>query len=483
MKIQRRRDRKLNNAGMSLVEIVVAMFILAAVTAVILSVFVYSIRLNSRSRTRQQTTAAAQTVMENFKAYSVQEIGEQFVAGNFAGNSAVTLQMEDPANPGTPLSAPVPGGNTNFQILGMQYQNERYDVKIELTGHDLDSPHGRMADMQTFIYENRTAENSAAYVGDLYMDADALSQIADVVAGLWTDAENDEEAATPAPGPTSEPSGDPDPSETPAPAADHSGSEVDLSQIVITQRVITFTIKKDAADCVVEVGCKYYYGGNDYQYGVTETGTPKKFHIDSDIYEIELDGDITKEIFRQPMDGDKVPLENLVIYYYPAYKNHTSVKVQADKIEVDVESSIPNEHEIKCYIYKQKNMYISDIQVSKAELASYRLELDLDTNVKVYDDNLDTILGSPTSIYTYDVAGTMTNRYHGIGYAAEKMGYPSPGTTPSPAMPTVTMPTAMPTKTVENLRIMYDIKISVYREGDLLNAGTPLSELEGTIIE
>lgn len=78
MKTLRCKDRKLNNKGMSLVEIIVAMCILTIVTVSVLSIFLYSIRLNARSRTRQQTTAAAQTVMENFKAYPVRELCEQF---------------------------------------------------------------------------------------------------------------------------------------------------------------------------------------------------------------------------------------------------------------------------------------------------------------------------------------------------------------------------------------------------------------------
>ena len=69
MSIWRLRRKKINNMGMSLVEIIVAMAVLMIVTVPILYTFVYSAHFNARAKLRQQTIAAAQTVMENLKAY------------------------------------------------------------------------------------------------------------------------------------------------------------------------------------------------------------------------------------------------------------------------------------------------------------------------------------------------------------------------------------------------------------------------------
>lgn len=459
----------MNNAGMSLIEIVIAMFILSAVTVTILSILVYSIRLNSRSRTRQQTTAAAQTVMENFKAYSVEDICEQFigvsdkefqVSGSGVTTEIIWVSSSGERSPNSEdditemLSS---GDDLNFQIHNMEYQNEHYDVEIELKGH---------TDMETLVYENRTAENSAAYVSDINMDTKALSQIAENVASLWTVAEG---VATPP--------GLEDPSTS---TIIHTSSEVDLKQLNI-KRVITVTIKKgtDGTNdtCVAEVGCVYYYGDVDYVYD-TETGESETFHIDLTDYTFDLDesrSEDTKQIFKQTIPPGEVgvPLKNLTIYYYPAYKDQS--QIQSDEIKII--NNLPDQPEIKCYIYKQRNLAISDVKVSTSE-QHYDLKLSLDPNVNIYDDNLDTVLGSPSSAHSnsdpVSISGEPSSphgeRYNGISYAAKKdnIDYND-----------------FSQKTVKNQHLMYDVIISIYghEDSDSMKWSNRLSVLEGTIID
>lgn len=154
MKTWRRRNRKLNNAGMSLVEVIVAIAILSIVILPVLHTFVSSAMYNARARSRQQTTAAAQTVLENFKAYSVKEICKQFVhveGKNFIVNGTTTTAVVDPATNSilpapAPTSDPAPiPGELDFRIYGMTYQNEHYDVQVSLRGHN--SPGGGHGDV------------------------------------------------------------------------------------------------------------------------------------------------------------------------------------------------------------------------------------------------------------------------------------------------------------------------------------------------
>lgn len=453
MRIRRRNDGKLNNAGMSLVEVVVAMFILSAVTVTILSILVYSIRLNSRSRTRQQSTAAAQTVMENFKAYSVEEICEQFagVSGKkFNVSGAVTTQImrgATPINSSDEIAEALSSrDDLSFRIHNMKYQNEEYDVEIELTGHTITiDPENniRTTDVDTLIFENFTAANSAAYVGDAGMDVMALSRIAGEVAAVWTVEEN---SAVPAP----------------ATPVTHDASEVDLDKIKITDRELKVEVKKVGENYVVLVSCAYYYQVDNYSYG-----TGSSFAIPSTRYEFDYwdnnEGQKSKEIFSKSSK-----LENLTLFYYPAYKNGVeyngvtysrALKIENDKIIV--ENGLPDNSEIKCYIYKQKHLAVSDSRLASLEL-SYDLQLSLGTNVNIYDDNLDTILGSPTSVHRYDPTDSMTNRYHGIGYMAA-----NPSATPGPS----------DRWAVEKKRLMYDVIVTVYKDGEKLN------ELKSTIIE
>ena len=469
MKIWRRRNKKSNNVGMTLVEVIVAIAILSIVILPVLHTFVSSTIYNARARSRQQTTAAAQTVLENFKAYSVKEICDQFThvdGKNFSVNGTVNTQIVDPVT-NTLVSGPIPGGDMDFRIFGMEYQNERYDVEVRLRGHS-----SLAADMETLIYENRTSGNSAAYVGYQTMDADAMAQIAEDVAVVWG---NEENAAAPAPAPSA----------SPAPTITHSGSEVDTDKIKITEREIIFNVKQSGDDYIVEVSCNYQYQVDNYQYGVSETGTPKTFSIPSTSYSFDMDSGSTelyKEIFKQPLDAAQDHL-NLTVFYYPAYSRGTgsAVKIANDKI-TDQNSS---DKEVRCYLYKQKNLSVSNSRLSFSELG-YHLNLNLAANVNIYDDNLDTVLGSPTSVAPGGYS-SMTNRNHGIGYVAQNGQYPD-AYDPAPTLP----PDVSTGTTTEVLRQMYDVTVTVYREHTLPTDGSavpvtdppiPLNTLSSTIIE
>lgn len=457
-------DRKSNNAGMSLVEVVIAMAILSIVILGVLYSFIYSARFNARARMRQQTTAAAQTVMENFKAYSVQDIYDDFVDSSFSLNGGS----------GTGYTG-TPGGSMTFDIEGMSYENEPYDVRVSLSGHTSDA-----ANVTTLNYENPTQEHAAVYVGYVGMDADVLTKIMGEVAEEWTNQEN---AALSGGGAT------PDPSATSAPMVSHSLYEVDNSKINITKRELKIDISNDTGDCVATVSCIYTYEVNGYPYVKDMYGTTDTFDFSGQC-EVDLSGStveghsLSKEIFNQP-----TALESLSLYYYPAYSYVPSsggsgapVRINEDHIYINNSTGT----RIKCYIYKQKNLAVSDSRLSTAENV-YEVYLHLN-NAMVYDDNLNTLFGSDvgsivdSKIHVDGADPGGDKRYHGIGYAAANTNYPTTGNL-SPAIPTSEpMPTSGPIKsTTNNLQIMYDIKIDIYKSGDI--GGTVLNTLEGTIVE
>lgn len=445
MRIRRQRDGKLNNAGMSLVEIVVAMFILSAVTVTILSILVYSIRLNSRSRTRQQSTAAAQTVMENFKAYSVEEICEQFANNTFIANEA----GEEGGHPDMQI-VPV-GDDKYFQLRGVQYQNEKYDVEIKLSTHTMD--------MDSLIFENFTFESTALYVGNIRMDVDALDGIAEQVAKLWTVHENELSPSLP--------------------SVSHSGSEVDLSQIDIKDRKLIFEVAKDGGEYIVTVSCEYTYEvyGGKYSYTSSRTGNEEDCLISGDYFYKYDRWDATEVIdegkkaviFRQPTKP-----ENLVIYYYPAYDANWALNIENDNMVIkNTLDKVGNVRpRIKCYIYKQRNMAVSNNRISTAEV-NYLLNLDLgdqsevseemNDQVYIYDDNLSTVLCGDSSSVARDYSG-IKNRLHGVGYMAN-----NPSATPSPKEKDQTM---------ESKSVMYNVIVAVYRNGELPE--TPSSDPDGS---
>lgn len=450
---RRRYSGKLNNVGMSLVEVVIAIAILSIVILPVLHTFVQSARYNATARMRQQTTAAAQTVMENFKAYSVQEICDQFDADTFnvsRGSGFATSYT------GTP------GGNMEFVINGMRYEGANYDVRVELEGHSSDA-----ANVESLVYTTRTKEHDAVYIGYAGMDADALTGILQEVADEWSAREA---AAAPAPSAS--------PSPTAAPAA-HAYYEVDSSKVEITKRRITVNISNASGNYVAKVTCEYDYKVTAHPYTVDPSG----FDME-ETYELDLSGstdpantDFSKTIFDQPTE-----LTGLTLYYYPAYRSGEGSPVQIKQDYIIINNTCGNE--VKCYIYKQKNLALSDAKISYSD-HSYMVTLQL-AGANVYDDNLSTILGddvASTPDSHIDINGG--SRYLGVGIAgiASVKGKDLNNLDPTSDEVLKNLLNASRSKTVESLRLMYDVRISVYNSGDLAGGGTPLNTLEGTIIE
>lgn len=446
--------KKRNNAGMSLIEVVVAIAILSIVILPVLHTFIQSTRYNARARVHQQTTAAAQTVMENLKAYSVADICRQFQNNTFKVNGSNVMTTVISGVTFTPEGLPVSeGGDMVFSINKMRYQNSDYDVQVELKDHN--SP---AAVVESLIYGERSQENAAAYAFDAGVDLDALSAILEEVAQKWTECEN---TAMP---------------ELETPVV-HLASEVDSDKIDIT-RQITVDITGTNNNYVAKVSCTYTYNVVDYEYRIdSESGETSTFDL-SDTYEADLSGltgdghELTKEIFNRSAESN--PLKYLTLYYYPAYSYGSGSPMEVTKDCIKINNATGTE--IQCYIYKQKNLNVSDTTLSTSE-SRYEVWLEL-TGAKIYDDNLDTSFGNelvhtPSSHIHVDDS----KRYRGIGYVAAEAEYPSFGNA-SPMLPPDTSAQA-----VENLRMMYDVKISIYDDGGLAGGEEPLNVLEGTIVE
>lgn len=75
---------KLNNAGMTLVECIVAVTILSIAMIPLLTSFSYSIRYSAKAKMKQRSTNVAQEMLENFKAESLTDIKSELTTGKDA---------------------------------------------------------------------------------------------------------------------------------------------------------------------------------------------------------------------------------------------------------------------------------------------------------------------------------------------------------------------------------------------------------------
>ena len=90
-----RAGKRLNNSGMSLVEVIVAMTIFAIVTVPVLHALTTSAVYNQKARRRQNVTALAESVMENFKGYSIDSLENEVFHSGIAGAEMLGLEIAE----------------------------------------------------------------------------------------------------------------------------------------------------------------------------------------------------------------------------------------------------------------------------------------------------------------------------------------------------------------------------------------------------
>ena len=96
---KRNREGQLNNDGFSLVELLVAIVILAIIVVPLLHSFVTSARTSAKARNTMHATAVAEDVMEEFEAYTIEEMAEQYRNAGFTAeedaNGRWTFRKQD----------------------------------------------------------------------------------------------------------------------------------------------------------------------------------------------------------------------------------------------------------------------------------------------------------------------------------------------------------------------------------------------------
>ncbi|MCM1048046.1 MAG: prepilin-type N-terminal cleavage/methylation domain-containing protein [Clostridiales bacterium] len=126
------REKQLNsNAGFSLIELLIAVIVLAIIIVPFTRSFMSSSRMNGNSRRLQRATTVAQDIMEGLKAYNIDELKAQFaypedgfyVIDNslIRGGTAIDTVKTDEA-----------AGIYYFTMKDIRIQNVEYDALIKL---------------------------------------------------------------------------------------------------------------------------------------------------------------------------------------------------------------------------------------------------------------------------------------------------------------------------------------------------------------
>lgn len=147
---QKEKGQQLNkNAGFSLLELLIAVTILAIITIPMLHMFVTSARINGKSRITLRATVLAQDIVEGLKAYHIDEIQDQFngvedfemlntsvIAGDCTYKEDVDREIaENGSDPDDTSKAKL--GKYYFVLKNAKLENSRFDVliSVDATGY------------------------------------------------------------------------------------------------------------------------------------------------------------------------------------------------------------------------------------------------------------------------------------------------------------------------------------------------------------
>ncbi len=93
------KEKQLNNAGFSLVELLIAIVILSIIVVPLLHSFVTSARTSAKARNTMHATAIAEDAMEEFEAYTIEKMAERYEDSGFTAeedeNGRWTFRKQD----------------------------------------------------------------------------------------------------------------------------------------------------------------------------------------------------------------------------------------------------------------------------------------------------------------------------------------------------------------------------------------------------
>ena len=342
MKRERReRRRKVNNIGMTLVEVVIAMAILSIVIVPMMSIMITSSKYNAKARLRQGMTITAESLMEIFKGYSLEELYTQATVGNvgiigFNGFPAETVGgVQYEATYDSSLD------KYEFKIMNLPNESQLYDVKITATPYGstkslltLDNMNcytDAMIRMQEW-YDSRT-------VGDIELDFRSGGG-AETVRQFLED--NDVTLTSP------------------------TLSDVSDDYLKCVKRVTTLNIVKGATDTNVECKIKYYYYVSQYPYysavGLVEPDKQDFYKdetaiADEDKYytwDVIVDIPTSSTDLTVYQNPNAAKLQRVFLYYYPAYPG-IYLNGSSMQVVIQINTDGFNTEELDIYVLKQMN--------------------------------------------------------------------------------------------------------------------------------
>lgn len=440
----KKHRRRLSNSGMSLVEVVIAMAILSIVVVGVMQSLTMAMVYNKKARTKQDTTIKAESIMELFKGYNMDELYKMFAD---EGGGSIKSMVGD-ASYSVSGTRPKTGTPTDliFKIDDLQISSagpgtgEMYNVQI------VAKPVPKVSLFETQKFDNT---KDVAFISDEKYDNDARDQAYskfindDTLKQAFADHIN-----------TTYPN-----------ACDKDGNSITkdtittdlkVDKIFLSERKTEFTIDDSGVHTVMTYryriyGYEFYekvfpeetsdtYGTDEYEEESSAVAPP-----DPDAYAGELkyadspDSMADTMKFEVTLDGDDKDIgttapERLFIYYYPQYEERNRVLADGtvDKVKIEDKIEIINNvsatpgatpEPIQCFVIKQKRASMSNATLDVRETHYALKELSTSGALTVFDNLEENIsngerelAGVTGSTYYMDTADKVENV---LAYALE----------------------------------------------------------------
>lgn len=378
--------KKVNNAGMTLIEILVAMTLLVVAIIPLSGGFIYSAMNSAKAKHMQQTAVLANTMIENCKAYNVDVIKEMVLDGSFMPNATDSVQ------------------DTSFTAGSYLYYFDDVVVYSDATTgyessqvYDLSMKIEPIGNPKKIMdYSNMNQYSDAVFIvnetpvdGDTFTAKDCDAKAEEYGLGLIASKVNTTIDTTPGWSHAYFTYSDIDTSMESG--GDNAGKKLELT------RTIYIDAKKDDVTGEETVVVKYIYAYNF-------TGGIFKFKdsVTNEIRSVDVSSLLDKEyefpIYDNTALGDGT-LENVYLFYYPSY-NTTGIEFAQDEIVIG-NTNFADGYDV--YIMKQPREDITNVSELNTKETTYAPKVTVDG---IYDTdvyhNLSVNLGGGGTTGTVD---------------------------------------------------------------------------------
>ena len=300
MSRERQSRTKLNNQGMSLVEVLVAMIIISIAGVAFLQSFTYATKYNILSREKQHAMGLAQSIMEDFKAYSLEDMD-----GKFSGSSFDLYTLASATNNSVSSEAPKRKYHLEDVIFNGKY---KYDVDIVATPAVSTFSSG-----VAYVSPQPYDKTDAIFVEDIEYEIDCIVNLA------WQELKSEALAnATTYPG-----------------LKDYLDNSLTdpynlKESILLKKRDISFEIKQEGADVKAYARISYDFDVISFPYDYTDPNTGVTTSLNSPViqkvgYAIP-ESSSYKILFYNSADSGK-SFDKAYLYYYPQYSRATGFEL------------------------------------------------------------------------------------------------------------------------------------------------------------